>query len=920
MHKTITLLYLLHQSNPVTPLPTTATCCPVPSNLPRLPPGASWDASTLYTFPNTQHSCEISDLDDQSGCTSYAASYNASHTYCSADVLTFNVPSGFLRGCCSKIKGIELNNQPLSGSNGKPPSPFTTCQDGTDCQMGTNCNTQACNVLSSGSYNTSSTIGVNAVDVLDAWLSLRQLKQQQSWMTFYGAGFEASKSCPTPSHSFATPIPPTPPTTAAPLPLASIACSRLVLSSFPTSNCPQCGTHGNCLCLGSGVSNHPVDFSLACQCDTDDDWYGPTCSIHCERDHGIWNAHAAKCVCHPHYYTEDCSLHCVHGTFNTKSMHCDCQEGWEGDACTAVKKCHPKNIHKSILQDNLESDNPDNGCNGHGTCIDSTCKCDASYTGVFCKLHCPNCQHEGYCDRNITHAKNGQCVCAVGWKGNFCETSRCDTNPDISNKPCSGRGQCLKVQTSTRTTVECVCTAKYKGTVCDECYHPNMKAPWCTACKPGYASSSSNCTQCDNTAGFVPDPAHRGLCVLSAPPGLGGTKLTIVIGVAFVLGVLVFCLVRKILDQKEDGPGGNGGNGGGHFNDPAMGYVKLNSAMGGRQSLLQSSSGGSSNKPREPWDDDFLFDIKRLRLGKKIGSGTSGEVFVATWDDATRVAAKRLYAPSMGASAFDRAFRREVSLLSQLHHPNIVQLLGVCEDPESNGTCFIVTELCMGSLREVIDDETFDLSPALSLRMALQISSGMLYLHEKDVIHRDLKPGNVLVSPADSNRHIQVKLCDFGLSRVKSSLATLTAMTAAVGTPAYMAPELVQGNQMIDSVDAGKAVDVFSFAMLMLEIFTRERPYVTMTFNNSYHLMMRVCDGLRPDIPDGSTASGSDVVPKPVAALCRRCWDSKPTERPSFEQIVLTLKLLEREEERESRVSSSGGGGEGGGEGGRIDE
>jgi len=189
----------------------------------------------------------------------------------------------------------------------------------------------------------------------------------------------------------------------------------------------------------------------------------------------------------------------------------------------------------------------------------------------------------------------------------------------------------------------------------------------------------------------------------------------------------------------------------------------------------------------------FLFDFNRLRLGRKIGGGTSGEVFLATWDDATTVAAKRLFTPTVGAAAFDRAFRREVSLLSQLHHPSIVQLLGVCESP-NDGTCYIVTELCMGSLRDLIDDESYAISYTTALRVALQISSGMLYLHAKDVIHRDLKPGNVLVSNAENGtQEIQVKLCDFGLSRVKNTMSTLTAMTAAVGTPAYMAPELVRG-------------------------------------------------------------------------------------------------------------------------------
>jgi hypothetical protein len=786
--------------------------------------------------------------------------------------------------------------------------------------MASDCSRKACNVLASNSYNTTSVLNVPAVNVFTSWMSLATLHQKQPWMTFYGDGFEESNICHLPKLFPFNDVAQT----------TSFACARLVLSSFSKTTCPQCGDHGTCMCQGTGVHQSPFDFALACNCDTSDDWYGATCSMHCLRDHGTWNAKTQECHCLPHFFTDDCSFKCVHGTFNTKFNACECSEGWDGDDCDTVKVCHPKrrNVIKITSQSSVAMgavamgavamgavamDAPiatgigqlslgGNGCNGHGTCIANVCKCDQDYTGVFCQLHCPSCEHGGYCDLNISHAKNGNCICQAGWKGVLCHVSKCATNPDISLQPCSGRGVCTGT-----STLKCHCTSKYTGKVCDECSQRNTKAPWCNACKPGYVSPTNNCTTCDTFNGFVRDPKHPGVCVLSSgTSGLSGNELLLVISGAFALGIVVICFLRAVLDPQYKKHQANGG----HYNDPVLGYVKLNSAMARMSgSLLHSIN---SNKSSEPWDDDFLFDFSRLRLGKKIGGGTSGEVFVATWDDATRVAAKRLYAPTNGASAFDRAFRREVSLLSQLHHPNIIQLLGVCEDTThrngggddgdhragsyaSSSCCYIVTELCMGSLREAIDDPTFDLTSTLSLHMALQISSGMLYLHEKDVIHRDLKPGNVLVARADSTSQIQVKLCDFGLSRVKNSMATLTAMTAAVGTPAYMAPELFQGNHMIDSVEAGKAVDVFSYSMMVLELFTQERPYINMQFNNSYHLMMRVCDGLRPTIiPDS-------VVPPAIGALCRKCWHTEPESRPSFEQIVLTLKLLEREQERQQK-------------------
>lgn len=100
---------------------------------------------------------------------------------------------------------------------------------------------------------------------------------------------------------------------------------------------------------------------------------------------------------------------------------------------------------------------------------------------------------------------------------------------------------------------------------------------------------------------------------------------------------------------------------------------------------------------------------------------------------------------------------------------------------------------------------------------------------------------------------------------------------------------------MIDSVDAGKAVDVFSFGMMMLELFTRERPYINLQFNNSYHLLMRVCEGLRPELPmDGK-------IDRELGLLCQKCWHQIAKRRPDFEQVTLTLKLLERNEAAKRR-------------------
>ncbi|CAM9271886.1 unnamed protein product, partial [Sphacelaria rigidula] len=135
---------------------------------------------------------------------------------------------------------------------------------------------------------------------------------------------------------------------------------------------------------------------------------------------------------------------------------------------------------------------------------------------------------------------------------------------------------------------------------------------------------------------------------------------------------------------------------------------------------------------------------------------------------------------------------------SQLDHPNIVHLHGACMTPPR---LFYVMELCEMSLFHLLHQCRRCIATKARVRMALDISRSMAYLHSRDppIIHRDLKSLNLLLA----SDNVTVKLCDFGLVR--------TTVTAA-GTPAYMAPELLQGRPF------NKTVDVYAFGILLWEV------------------------------------------------------------------------------------------------------
>lgn len=150
-------------------------------------------------------------------------------------------------------------------------------------------------------------------------------------------------------------------------------------------------------------------------------------------------------------------------------------------------------------------------------------------------------------------------------------------------------------------------------------------------------------------------------------------------------------------------------------------------------------------------------------------------------------------------------FRSEVIMLSQLKHPNIVELRGILWGPTLVGLAMEL--MTNGNLSDALHNPVLSLSWAdPMLRMALDISSGMEYLHSREyfddqkkavspcVIHRDLKPANMMLTPTFS-----IKLTDFGEARGRDMDATMTS----VGTPLYLAPEVVKGDRYDEKVGRG---------------------------------------------------------------------------------------------------------------------
>jgi serine/threonine protein kinase len=279
-------------------------------------------------------------------------------------------------------------------------------------------------------------------------------------------------------------------------------------------------------------------------------------------------------------------------------------------------------------------------------------------------------------------------------------------------------------------------------------------------------------------------------------------------------------------------------------------------------------------------------DPNDLEIVQRIGFGSCGEVMVAHWIKThTYVAVKKIFRTLLHDSVMNE-FKAEANILKKLRHPNVVLLLGVCQ--EGNEMCIVTEYMPRGSLRDVLNT-TEKIDWNLLVKMATEAAIGMNYLHtfEPPIIHRDLKSHNLLV---DDNFH--VKVTDFGLAKFHSEDISMTFC----GTLPWTAPEVFRGCGYTTKAD------VFSFGIVLWELWTRKEPYQGLS---KPEIILGVAkEGLRPPLPTtfpvSSTADTTNTTSavsltesqKEYLALMQACWADDPSLRPSFGEIVERLRHI----------------------------
>lgn len=247
---------------------------------------------------------------------------------------------------------------------------------------------------------------------------------------------------------------------------------------------------------------------------------------------------------------------------------------------------------------------------------------------------------------------------------------------------------------------------------------------------------------------------------------------------------------------------------------------------------------------------------------EKLGAGAFGTVYRAKWMG-TEVALKILDSSDYTPDEY-REFLAEISMMSNLRHPNVLIMLGGSLVPPN---LYFVTEyMRQGSL-----DKLLNMLPNLSwrvrLQIALDIARGLYYLHHQSppILHRDLKSLNILI-----DEHFRAKLADFGLSADKSD-----HLKTKMGTLNWVAPEMVN----ITGRKYDEKCDMWSFGMILWELVSFKIPFSNMS---QLQTLRRIDMHELEPIPEGTDAR--------YAALIQWCWHQDPNKRPSIADALDALE------------------------------
>jgi len=292
---------------------------------------------------------------------------------------------------------------------------------------------------------------------------------------------------------------------------------------------------------------------------------------------------------------------------------------------------------------------------------------------------------------------------------------------------------------------------------------------------------------------------------------------------------------------------------------------------------------GSLLMEANEWTDGAVIRGKYRILGK-LGQGGMATVYKALHMGFDEVCALKVIHPELASDlSFVKRFGQEAALTRKLQHPNAVRVEDI--DQADDGRPFMVMEFIEGeSLKEVIQRQA-PLPVPHVCRIAKQAAGALEAAHQLGIVHRDIKPGNILLTRSSRGGEEEevAKVLDFGIAKMKEAHfaaggTTLTRTGTSIGTPAYMSPEQAMGTTSA-SLD-GRA-DLYSLGVVMYEMLTGDLPIKgeseVQILIGQINAAPQPIRTLRPELPDG------------IDAIVMRCLEKDPARRPASGAALIAL-------------------------------
>lgn len=294
-----------------------------------------------------------------------------------------------------------------------------------------------------------------------------------------------------------------------------------------------------------------------------------------------------------------------------------------------------------------------------------------------------------------------------------------------------------------------------------------------------------------------------------------------------------------------------------------------------------TQAGGDSVEILDSIDAPFLGRTiaKRFRIQELIGEGGMGQVYTAHHQQLDRTVCVKVLRPGLQTEpAVLKRFEREARSASRLHHPNSIQVLDFGVD---QGAMYLAMEYVAGqTLRDILLSE-FPLPEARICHIVAQVLAALAEAHAANVVHRDLKPDNIMVSQLRESPDF-VKVLDFGIAKILESDDNLTAADMLCGTPQYMSPEQA-GGRTYD----GRA-DLYSIGVILYQLITGDVP-----FNGRNPLEVLSKSQNQAPMPIHEKRPGANASPQ-LVSLVMRALSKDPERRPqtaeAFRRELISIK------------------------------